>query len=148
MHSHLQRQLNIGGSCPGGYVCCRNPRQNNFNKPSGSSTNNFQQVSNSPFGGQGQGQNGINSFNQGQGQCGKRNARGITGRISNPGFTEGDTDYGEYPWQVAILKKDGYDNVYVCGGALIDSKYDYKLIFRKYILCLHNNDSDCFITAY
>ena len=26
---------------------------------------------------------------------------------------------GEYPWQVAILKKDQYDNVYVCGGALV-----------------------------
>jgi len=135
MHSHLQRQLNIGGSCPGGYVCCRNPRQNNLYKPGGSSTNNFQQVSNSPFGGQGQ--NGINSFNQGHGQCGKRNARGITGRISNPGFTEGDTDYGEYPWQVAILKKDGYDNVYVCGGALIDSKYDDRLILPKLLLLLH-----------
>ena len=30
---------------------------------------------------------------------------------------------GEYPWQVAILKKDGYDNVYVCGGSLIDSRH-------------------------
>ncbi|ODN04618.1 Serine proteinase stubble, partial [Orchesella cincta] len=117
------RQLNIGGNCPGGYVCCRNPRQNNLYKPSGSGSNNFQQVANSPFGGQNG--NGINSnsFNQGQGQCGKRNARGITGRISNPGFTEGDTDYGEYPWQVAILKKDGYDNVYVCGGALLDNRH-------------------------
>ena len=26
---------------------------------------------------------------------------------------------GEYPWQAAVLKKDEYDNVYVCGAALI-----------------------------
>lgn len=30
---------------------------------------------------------------------------------------------GEYPWQAAILKKDGYDNVYVCGGSIIDSRH-------------------------
>lgn len=64
-----------------------------------------------------------NPFNPGFGQCGIRNARGITGRVTNPGHVDGDTDYGEYPWQVAILKKDGYDNVYVCGGALIDSRH-------------------------
>lgn len=28
---------------------------------------------------------------------------------------------GEYPWQVAILKKDPQESVYVCGGTLIDS---------------------------
>jgi len=30
---------------------------------------------------------------------------------------------GEYPWQVAILKKDQFDNVYVCGGSLIDAQH-------------------------
>jgi hypothetical protein len=30
---------------------------------------------------------------------------------------------GEYPWQVAILKKEQYDNVYVCGGSLIDGTH-------------------------
>ena len=29
---------------------------------------------------------------------------------------------GEYPWQAAVLKKDEYDNVYVCGAALIGKK--------------------------
>jgi hypothetical protein len=29
----------------------------------------------------------------------------------------------EYPWQVAILKKEEFDNVYVCGGALIDGSH-------------------------
>merc|ERR1712012_673582 len=59
------------------------------------------------------------------GQCGRRNAHGITGRINNPAqrFAEGDTEFGEYPWQAAILKKEEYDNVYVCGGSLIDSSH-------------------------
>ena len=59
------------------------------------------------------------------GQCGRRNAHGITGRINNPAqrFAEGDTEFGEYPWQVALLKKEQYDNVYVCGGSLIDGSH-------------------------
>ena len=30
---------------------------------------------------------------------------------------------GEYPWQAALLKKEQYDNVYVCGGSLIDASH-------------------------
>ncbi|XP_023319870.1 serine proteinase stubble, partial [Eurytemora carolleeae] len=30
---------------------------------------------------------------------------------------------GEYPWQAALLKKEEYDNVYVCGGSLIDNSH-------------------------
>lgn len=30
---------------------------------------------------------------------------------------------GEYPWQVAILKKDPTESVYVCGGTLISSRH-------------------------
>lgn len=33
---------------------------------------------------------------------------------------DGDSEFGEYPWQVAILKKDPKESVYVCGGTLID----------------------------
>jgi len=49
----------------------------------------------------------------------------VTGRINNPAqkYNEGDTEFGEYPWQAAILKKEEYDNVYVCGGSLIDSSH-------------------------
>ena len=76
------------------------------------------------------------------GQCGRRNAHGVTRRINNPAqaVNEGDTEFGkhgidsvlgdihytvlgEYPWQVALLKKEEYDNVYVCGGSLIDSSH-------------------------
>ncbi|XP_022168392.1 uncharacterized protein LOC111032394 isoform X2 [Myzus persicae] len=55
------------------------------------------------------------------GQCGKRNTHGITGRIKTPAYVDGDSEFGEYPWQVAILKKDPQESVYVCGGTLIDS---------------------------
>lgn len=30
---------------------------------------------------------------------------------------------GEYPWQVAILKKDTTESVYVCGGTLISARH-------------------------
>ncbi len=29
----------------------------------------------------------------------------------------------EYPWQVAILKNEEQDNVFVCGGTLIDGSH-------------------------
>ena len=28
----------------------------------------------------------------------------------------------EYPWQAAVLRKEGLDNVYVCAGTLMDSR--------------------------
>ncbi|XP_058459515.1 uncharacterized protein LOC131435532 isoform X4 [Malaya genurostris] len=57
------------------------------------------------------------------GQCGIRNAQGINGRIKNPVYVDGDSEFGEYPWQVAILKKDPKESVYVCGGTLIDNQF-------------------------
>nr|XP_029725630.1 uncharacterized protein LOC109426652 isoform X5 [Aedes albopictus] len=57
------------------------------------------------------------------GKCGVRNAQGINGRIKNPVYVDGDSEFGEYPWQVAILKKDPKESVYVCGGTLIDNQY-------------------------
>jgi secreted trypsin-like serine protease len=67
---------------------------------------------------------GANDFSR-FGQCGRRNAHGVNGRINTPlaELAEGDTEFGEYPWQVAILKKEQYDNVYVCGGSLIDGSH-------------------------
>ncbi|XP_066249867.1 uncharacterized protein [Euwallacea similis] len=52
--------------------------------------------------------------------CGTRHSQGINGRIKNPVYVDGDSEFGEYPWQVAILKKDPKESVYVCGGTLID----------------------------
>ncbi|GAB0100771.1 Peptidase S1 domain-containing protein [Sergentomyia squamirostris] len=57
------------------------------------------------------------------GQCGARNAQGINGRIKNPVYVDGDSEFGEYPWQAAILKKDPKESVYVCGGTLIDHQH-------------------------
>ncbi|XP_034933964.1 uncharacterized protein [Chelonus insularis] len=57
------------------------------------------------------------------GQCGVRNSQGINGRIKTPSFIDGDSEFGEYPWQVAILKKDPAESVYVCGGTLISPRH-------------------------
>ncbi|CAH0547452.1 unnamed protein product [Brassicogethes aeneus] len=63
----------------------------------------------------------IPSGNLGNRQCGTRHSQGINGRIKNPVYVDGDSEFGEYPWQVAILKKDPKESVYVCGGTLIDN---------------------------
>lgn len=55
--------------------------------------------------------------------CGRRNSVGLLGRVKNSLFEEGDTEFGEYPWQAAILKREGADNVYVCGAVLIDVRH-------------------------
>ncbi|XP_048514853.1 uncharacterized protein LOC105687940 isoform X2 [Athalia rosae] len=57
------------------------------------------------------------------GQCGVRNSQGINGRIKTPVYVDGDSEFGEYPWQVAILKKDPSESVYVCGGTLISPRH-------------------------
>lgn len=38
-------------------------------------------------------------------------------------YIDGDSEFGEYPWQAAILKKDPKESVYVCGGTLIDNQH-------------------------
>lgn len=55
--------------------------------------------------------------------CGVSRAGAINGRISNYDPREGETYFGEFPWQVAILKKDGLDSVYVCGGTLFNGQF-------------------------
>jgi len=98
-----------------GYVCCL-LQQVDFNEI-GLAGNNRDvrqplQVAPSP---------GFSSF----GQCGKRNAHSTSQRINNPNqrVQQGDAEFGEYPWQAAILKKEQYDNVYVCGGSVIDNHH-------------------------
>lgn len=53
--------------------------------------------------------------------CGLRNAEGVGFRIT--GNNDGESEYGEFPWMVAILKEemasDQVLNVYQCGGSLI-----------------------------
>ncbi|KAK8728842.1 hypothetical protein OTU49_017470, partial [Cherax quadricarinatus] len=52
--------------------------------------------------------------------CGRRHASGAVPRIKTPQYVKGDTDFGEYPWHVAILRRT---DKYVCGGALIDERH-------------------------
>lgn len=55
--------------------------------------------------------------------CGRRSSFGLLGRVKNTHFEQGDTEFGEYPWQAAILRRDAGDNVYVCGAVLIDRRH-------------------------
>ena len=55
--------------------------------------------------------------------CGRRHATGVVGRVKTPYHEPGDTDFGEYPWQAAILKREGSDMVYVCGASLVDDRH-------------------------
>ncbi|XP_063698233.1 uncharacterized protein LOC134829167 [Culicoides brevitarsis] len=90
-----------GQQCPPNTVCCRRPY-----KPAPFPTRIGQQ-------------NGQFSLPQ----CGVKSSQGINGRIKTPIYTNGNTEFGEYPWQAAILKKDARESVYVCGGTLIDQKH-------------------------
>lgn len=53
--------------------------------------------------------------------CGKRNADGVGYRIT--GDEDGESQFGEFPWMVAILKEELIEekklNVFQCGGSLI-----------------------------
>lgn len=53
--------------------------------------------------------------------CGKRNPEGIGFRIT--GAKDSESEYGEFPWMVAVLKQeqalDQVVNVFLCGGSLI-----------------------------
>ncbi|XP_075224753.1 uncharacterized protein LOC142326279 isoform X3 [Lycorma delicatula] len=89
------RQANYGFSrCPARQVCCRRPLAPPLQQP---------------------------HYRPHPPTCGQRNTQGINGRIKNPVYVDGDSEFGEYPWQVAILKKDPQESVYVCGGTLIDN---------------------------
>ncbi|RWS27437.1 Serine proteinase stubble-like protein [Leptotrombidium deliense] len=60
----------------------------------------------------------------GRNLCGVRNAVGIHGRVQNLQYHESSTEFGEYPWQVALLKRLGpADSLYVCGGVLISEQW-------------------------
>lgn len=89
----FQRQAHFGrpSTCGPRHVCCRRPLRPHVPTPGGHR------------------------------QCGTRHSQGINGRIKNPVYVDGDSEFGEYPWQVAILKKDPKESVYVCGGTLIDN---------------------------
>lgn len=53
--------------------------------------------------------------------CGRHNPEGVGFRIT--GDSDGEAQFGEFPWMVAVLKEEDLDgtklNVFQCGGALI-----------------------------
>ncbi|KAI1292137.1 Serine protease 44 [Halotydeus destructor] len=58
------------------------------------------------------------------GSCGARNAVGIHGRVSTLQYHESSSEFGEYPWQVALLKRIGpQDSLYVCGAVMISPEW-------------------------
>ncbi|KAK7069486.1 CLIP domain-containing serine protease [Halocaridina rubra] len=55
--------------------------------------------------------------------CGQRQARGILGRSNFPSLAKGNAEFGEHPWQAAVLKEEGGEGVYVCGAALVTDRH-------------------------
>ncbi|GFS39960.1 phenoloxidase-activating factor 2 [Nephila pilipes] len=56
--------------------------------------------------------------------CGVRKVYGIQGRLKQLQYSADVSEFGEYPWQVAILKKVvGDKNLYLCGGVLISPQW-------------------------
>lgn len=55
--------------------------------------------------------------------CGLKGSEDVRSRISSPQREDGDAEFGEYPWQSAVLKKEGVDSVYVCAGTLVDDRH-------------------------
>ena len=55
--------------------------------------------------------------------CGRGNFNGIHGRIKNIVYDTNDAEFGEYPWQAAILKDEEDDSVFVCGATLISNRH-------------------------
>jgi len=56
-------------------------------------------------------------------QCGQRFGHGMLGRGHTGLDLDSDTEFGEYPWHVAILTNTGGSRQYICGGALIDCSH-------------------------
>ncbi|CAH1717475.1 unnamed protein product [Chironomus riparius] len=50
-------------------------------------------------------------------ECGIRNGDGVGVRIT--GASDGEAEYGEFPWMVALLQIESGQIMYLCGGSLI-----------------------------
>ncbi|KAK3853090.1 hypothetical protein Pcinc_040349 [Petrolisthes cinctipes] len=104
LHQYCKRHLvGSGTECGLQEVCCNLPNPHDQDR--------FQGAFSSPF-------NSLSHPGTAD-SCGLRASTGVNGRIRHPIQEKGDADFGEYPWQAAVLKKEGVDNVYVCAGTLI-----------------------------
>lgn len=56
-------------------------------------------------------------------QCGRRHLEGLNTRILNPFLGQDEAKMGEFPWQAAILRKEGQVNIFLCGGTLINNRF-------------------------
>lgn len=54
--------------------------------------------------------------------CGRGNPS-IHGRVASFEYEKGQSDFGEYPWQAAILRDEGPESMFVCGATLIDDRH-------------------------
>ncbi|CAL4106038.1 unnamed protein product, partial [Meganyctiphanes norvegica] len=55
--------------------------------------------------------------------CGKSKSNSLLGRVKTANPKEGEAEFGEYPWQAAILKKGDNGTNYVCGAVLFDDRH-------------------------
>ncbi|XP_053675426.1 uncharacterized PE-PGRS family protein PE_PGRS54-like [Anopheles nili] len=101
------------GQHPSGYGGVKNPNHGGGNKDgvAGTKPDKIGAVTENPF-------DKTISLPQ---KCGLRNADGVGFRIT--GDNDGESEYGEFPWMVAIIKEekaiDQVINLYQCGGSLI-----------------------------
>jgi len=56
-------------------------------------------------------------------QCGRRHLEGLDTRILNPFLGKDEAKMGEFPWQAAVLRKEGTLNIFLCGATLINKRF-------------------------
>lgn len=57
------------------------------------------------------------------GVCGKSLKNAIHGRVANTEYNRGVTQFGEFPWQGAILREKDYESLFVCGATLVSQQH-------------------------
>ncbi|XP_054706614.1 uncharacterized protein LOC129216425 [Uloborus diversus] len=72
-------------------------------------------------------------------KCGNRSPIFFMGRVVNS-KTSAQTEFGEWPWQAAILKRSGAAFFFVCGGTLIDDQH--VLTTAHCVTGFRNNDEN------
>lgn len=67
---------------------------------------------------------GAQPLQQIQGRCGLKPDVGGQGRVQNLQYPNGATEFGEFPWQAALLKRLGTaDSLFVCGATFLSEQW-------------------------